>query len=79
MADRWRDEVRALMDAHKINQTQLAEAVEVSPQYICDVLNGRRDPTPKLTDAICEKYHLPTRVKSDLHRAGAMLAGWEWI
>ena len=25
-------------------QKQLAEAIGCSPQYLCDVLNGRRDP-----------------------------------
>jgi hypothetical protein len=33
-----------MMDEHKLNQTDIANGLGVSPQYINDVLHNRRDP-----------------------------------
>lgn len=79
MTNTWRDEVVGLMEAHKLTQSSIAADLGVSPQYICDVLAGRRNPTPKITDKLCDVYSLPSRVRTDLHRAGAIAAGWIWI
>lgn len=31
-------------------QIELAEKMEITPQYLSDVLSGRRDPGPKILD-----------------------------
>lgn len=33
-------------------QSAFASRIDVSPQYLCDVLNGRRDPGPAILSAL---------------------------
>lgn len=69
-----------LLDAMKklsMNQKQLADAMKFTPQYICDLVQGRRLGSVEFVERICEllKCRQPTRLK--WHRAGARAHGWD--
>ncbi len=48
--------LQEMMDEHKLNQVDIAYALGKSPQYINDVLHGRRDPLR--TDQLIRLKHL---------------------
>ena len=61
----------------KLNQKQLAEALEFTPQYVCDLAMGRRLGSVEFVDRVCRllKCKQPTRLK--WHRAAARSHGWD--
>lgn len=40
----WQAEIWALMKANKIGRSDLAEAANITPEYLSMVLNGKRTP-----------------------------------
>lgn len=46
------ENVRQLMDYHKVNQSDLARSLKVSPQHISHLLNGRRRPGLDTIEAV---------------------------
>lgn len=40
----WQAEIWALMKANKISRSDLAEAANITPEYLSMVLNGKRAP-----------------------------------
>lgn len=69
-----------LLDAMKklnMNQKQLADAMSYTPQYVCDLVQGRRLGSVEFVERMCGllRCRQPTRLK--WHRAGARAHGWD--
>ena len=45
MLAQWTGDVVGQMHKHKISKKQLAEELDVTPEYVSMVLNGHREPT----------------------------------
>ena len=50
--DRFRSYLRNAIDGEGWTQAAFAKEFGFSPQYLGDVLNGRRDPGEKILDAV---------------------------
>ena len=61
----------------KINQKQLAEALDFTPQFVCDLEMGRRLGSVEFVERMCKflKCKQPTRLR--WHRAAARAHGWD--
>ena len=61
----------------KMSQKQLAEALDFTPQYICDLEMGRRLGSVEFVERMCKLLQCkqPTRLK--WHRAAARAHGWD--
>lgn len=66
----------AAMKGHK-TQADLAGALAITPQYICDILRNRKRLTPDLVRRAAEAFQIhPVRYRR-WHRLGAIESGWE--
>ena len=66
-----------MVEAQKLPQKKLAHDLEVSQQYICDILHRRRDLTPAMTDKFSLYLGATEVLRLACHRAGARKQGWE--
>lgn len=62
MPAQWTAELISKMHAHRITQIELAKKLGYTPQYVCAVLNGKREPEAaehKFNTALDEliRYH----------------------
>lgn len=63
-----------------ISQRYLAELMDISPQYLNDLLRARRGPTPELASKAATIFRLSPLSKENRHmwhRLGAVQCGWE--
>lgn len=67
-------EVRSALD---MNQKQLAEALECSPQFICDMEKGNRRPSVEFVDRICDYLSRGPKGRREWHIAAARAHGWK--
>lgn len=58
-------------------QAELAKALGVSPQYLADVLKGRRGLTPKMLNKGADIFAIGATRKRRWHQLGAIESGWE--
>jgi transcriptional regulator with XRE-family HTH domain len=47
-----RDSIKAWRQANSVTQAQMADLLGVSPQYLCDIEQGRRDISGQFIDAV---------------------------
>ena len=59
------------------DQKTFADGIGVSRGYFCDVLHGRRDPTVKLVNKICDYLRRGPKGRNEWHTAAAKALGWE--
>lgn len=63
MTDRFREEVLAEMERRHISQRQLAEMAHMSPQYLWDMLSGRRSNLPARWQDVLDALDLEVVVR----------------
>lgn len=51
--------LRAIREARRLPAQQVARDVEISPQYLCDIENGRRNPRPEVIQRLAEILDVP--------------------
>jgi len=66
------DKLRALANEHP-RQKDFAAMIGISPQYLNDLLAGKRGPNPDLCDKIAKADE---RLAASLHKLGARAQGW---
>jgi len=54
--------IKRARSAKGLTQRALAEKVGVTPAYLCQIENGRRDPGTGLVKSICDALGLPPEV-----------------
>ena len=62
---------------HELSQKELAAALGISPQYVHDLEHGRRLPSVKVIERICDHFRRGPQGRSDWHVAGARAHGWD--
>ncbi len=60
-----------------LSQADLAKALGFSPQYLSDIENGRRLPSVKFVNRICDRMDRGPKGRLAWHKAGAKTHGWE--
>lgn len=65
-----------------LSQRYLAELMDISPQYLNDLLRARRGPTPELASKASTVFRLGdspigTENRRKWHRLAAIQCGWE--
>ena len=66
-----------LLVSGTFSQPEMAKTLGISPAYFNDVLHGRRAPSVKLVNRICEYVGCKTTGRRAWHLAGARAHGWE--
>lgn len=72
-----REMISDLRTAKRMKQAELAAALEISPQYLCDVELGRRLGSVDLVNKICEFTRAKGAKRTKWHLAAARAHGWE--
>lgn len=60
-----------------LQQSDFAEQIGYSAQYVCDLENERRAPSVKVVNSICEWMGRGPKGRREWHTAGARAHGWE--
>lgn len=66
-----------IIERTDISQKQMAKGISISPQYLCDLLQGKRGPHPELVNKICDFMGRGPKGRLEWHTAGAKSVGWE--
>lgn len=66
-------QLRTHMD---MNQKQLAEALECSSQFICDMEKGHRVPSVAFVERLCDYLSRGPKGRREWHVAAARAHGW---
>jgi len=66
-----------LRSALDMNQKQLAEALDCSTQFICDLEKGRRTPSVSFVERICAYLGRGPKGRLEWHVAAARAHGWK--
>jgi transcriptional regulator with XRE-family HTH domain len=69
--------LRALLVDGVFSQSEMAKNLGISVQYFNDLLHGRKAPSVRLVNRICEYMGRKTRGRLEWHAAGARAHGWE--
>ena len=69
--------LRAIRLDREFTLADIAKPLGISPQYLHDLENGRRKPTVKLVNRICEYMGRKTQGRLAWHLAAARAHGWE--
>ena len=69
--------LREVRDGLEIEQQKLANDLGFSSQYLCDLEKGRRLPTVKFIDKICDYLSRGPAGRKAWHLAGARAHGWK--
>lgn len=59
------------------SQQDFAAALEISPQYLCDLEQGRRGPSVDLVERICKHLGRGPVGRLEWHAAAARFHGWD--
>lgn len=54
--------VKVLRQSRGMSQQKLADVIEMPRQWICNVENGRKDPTVKSVEKVAKGLKVPARV-----------------
>ena len=69
--------LREIRAGYEISQKQLAKNLGLSPQYLCDLENGRRTPSVEFVNRACAYFSRGPEGRLEWHRAAARAHGWE--
>lgn len=58
-------------------QKELAAALGITPQYLCDLEKGRRHGSVEFVNRVCDWLGCDDSDRKRWHRAGARAHGWE--
>lgn len=67
-------QLRFAMD---MNQKQLAEALDCSPQFICDMEKAKRAPSVAFVERLCDWLSRGPKGRREWHIAAARAHGWK--
>ena len=61
----------------RLSQKDLAKALCITPQYLCDIEHGRRLGSVEVVERLCVMLRLTEQQRRKWHQAGARSHGWE--
>ena len=68
--------IRTAREARQMNQKEFAGAISITPQYLCDLEQGRRLGSVEVVNRICDLLGIGDRARRKWHVAGARSHGW---
>lgn len=73
------ERIRHVRESRGVSQKAMAEALGITPQYLCDLEHGRRLGSVEVVERLCDWLALGKRsaLRSAWHRAGAQSHGWK--
>lgn len=77
LEDDLADIVVRLRSAVKMTQKQLAEKLNVSPQYVNDLEHRRRLGSVQFVEAVCDEFAASPEWRGLFHRVAARGHGWD--
>ena len=66
-----------VLDATEMRQKHFAKAIGISQSYMCDLMKGKRGPSPNLVNKICDYMGTGPKGRRVWHMAAARTDGWE--
>lgn len=54
--------VRTVRERKMLKQKELASALAISPSFLCQIEQGKREPNPELVEKIAEKLDVPIQL-----------------
>ena len=69
--------LQEVIDGNEITQKCFAEKIGISSSFLCDLLQGKRNASPKIVNKICKYMGRGKIGKRVWHEAGARSNGWE--
>lgn len=73
---RFARELKAFREAQELSQQDFAKRLGVSAQYQCDLEGGRRKPSVRYVERLCEAHSRGPKGRLFWHRLGAVEHGW---
>lgn len=72
------ERVKHVRQAKELTQSDMANAIGISAQYLCDLEHGRRSGSVEFVDKVCDWLGCSQRssVRRAWHVAGARQHGW---
>lgn len=77
MKNDFKEMLRTVINESETTHAKFAAALGISPQYMSDLINGKRRPNPRLVDRICDYLGRGPRGRFAWHWAGATACGWK--
>jgi transcriptional regulator with XRE-family HTH domain len=69
--------LKTVLTDSEATQKRFAKGIHISPQYLCDLLQGKRGPHPEIVNRICDYMGRGPKGRLEWHTAGAKSVGWE--
>ena len=76
-SDGLADVLSRIRKATGLSQKALAERLEITPQYLCDLEHSRRLGSVEVVEAICDHYGNGPKWRRVLHVIAARGHGWD--
>lgn len=73
----FRGMLSAVLDDGDFSQRDFAAGIGISASFLCDLLQGKRGPSPSLINKICAYMGRGPKGRKEWHLAGARTDGWE--
>ena len=73
----FREMLALVLDPDRQTQKTFANGIGARPQFLCDLLHGKRGPSPSLVNKICKYMGRGPKGRKEWHEAGAKSVGWE--
>lgn len=67
-------EIRA---GYELSQKDMAARLDITPQYLCDLENGRRLGSVEVVERICKTFSRGPKGRKEWHVAAARSHGWD--
>ncbi len=69
-------QLRNVIDEKEMSQRQFAIGIGYGEQYLSDILRGKRTPSVRFVDAVCDYLKLGPTSRWEWHVYGAKCHGW---
>lgn len=69
--------IKRLRECAGYSQKAMAKALDVSPQYVCDLEQSRRLGSVQIVESICDHFGACREWRKLLHRVTARGHGWD--
>ncbi len=73
----FRQMLREIRDGHELSQKDMAKRIGITPQYLCDLEQGRRLGSVEVVEKICTAFGRGPKGRREWHVAGARSHGWD--
>ena len=76
-AKTFSESLRNVIQVREMSQKQFAIQLDYGAQYLSDILLGKRTPSVRFVNAVCDLLRLGPRDRKEWHIAAAKCHGWK--